>query len=75
MRLWRNIEVLAAFTQQKLIQLRKHLLLLYSVIVIGISFPFADFISIYLAYLVTFDHSFIMVYRPLSIIQQIRKET
>ena len=25
MRLWRNIEVLAAFTQQKLIQLRKHL--------------------------------------------------
>ena len=39
MRLWCNIEILAAFTQQKLIHLRKHLLLLYSVIVLyGISF-------------------------------------
>ena len=39
MRLRGNLELLAAFTQQKLIQLRKHLLLLYSVIVLyGISF-------------------------------------
>ena len=39
MRLRWNLELLAAFTQQKLIQLRKHLSLLYSVIALyGTSF-------------------------------------
>ena len=38
MRLWRNIEILAAFTQQKLIQLRKHLAaIIFTYLLLGTS--------------------------------------